>query len=170
VLRAVGNGIPLSKIQQAVAKSATSTVPARDPSTPRDAHLYRVPRRQARTPKRARGHIAMDCQQRGADRRRPLPCCARCGATPHGSDRHLQTRERETMSKQPKQPTEVTARPVEVAVRPNATFLERLDALRAANAQAHYDHALASRTDFDRRVVNLVTARVDQVLNAIVGD
>jgi hypothetical protein len=50
------------------------------------------------------------------------------------------------------------------------TFLERLDTLRAANAEAHYEAALKARSGFEERLVAMVNARVHQVLDAVVGD
>ena len=50
------------------------------------------------------------------------------------------------------------------------TFYERLAVLRAANTQAHFDAALTARMDFESRIVAAVSARVNQVLDAITAD
>lgn len=50
------------------------------------------------------------------------------------------------------------------------TFFERLESLRAANTEAHYNAALMARIDFDNRLVSAVSARVNQVLDAITAD
>jgi hypothetical protein len=50
------------------------------------------------------------------------------------------------------------------------TFFERLSTLRAANADAHYNAALAERVCFEDLLVRAVGARVRQVLDAITAD
>lgn len=45
------------------------------------------------------------------------------------------------------------------------TFADRLEALKVANHEA----ALKSRADFDTRLVNAVTKRANEVLDAITG-
>ena len=46
----------------------------------------------------------------------------------------------------------------------------RLATLRAANVEAHYNAALLARVDFENRLVSAVSARVNQVLDAITAD
>jgi hypothetical protein len=50
------------------------------------------------------------------------------------------------------------------------TFYERLATLRAANVETHYNAALLARIDFENRLVTAVSARVNQVLDAITAD
>ena len=49
-------------------------------------------------------------------------------------------------------------------------FHDRLDALRAANTDAHYDAALKARIEFEERMVAAVSARAMQVLDAITAN
>jgi hypothetical protein len=50
------------------------------------------------------------------------------------------------------------------------TFFDRLDSLRAANADAHYNAALLARVQFENRLVFAISSRVNQVLDAITAD
>jgi hypothetical protein len=50
------------------------------------------------------------------------------------------------------------------------TFFQRLAALRAATVETHYNAALAARAEFESQAVSLVSARVHQILNAVVAD
>lgn len=49
------------------------------------------------------------------------------------------------------------------------TFTQRLEAIRTATAEAHYDATLSARAEFERRLVESVSARATQVLDAITG-
>jgi hypothetical protein len=51
-----------------------------------------------------------------------------------------------------------------------ATFQQRMEEIKAAHAQRHYDAALGARLDFDDRLVRMVRDRAVQVLEAVVGD
>ncbi len=52
---------------------------------------------------------------------------------------------------------------------PRATFAERMEQLRAARAQLHYDAALEARSEFEARLVASVRSRVQEVLDAVTG-
>lgn len=64
----------------------------------------------------------------------------------------------------------IEAQPTDVVVATRATFAERLEHIKAAHAQRHYDAALAARLEFEERLARLVASRAMQVLDAVVGD